>query len=64
MKEDEMKIKIKINLDQHIAISNHLEGKATKEDCDFISSFLREVHDKVFNKAAFIENLGTRFIDK
>ena len=64
MKEDVMKIKTKVNLDQFIAIGHYLEGNTSKEDCDFLASFLKDVHDEVYNKAAMLEILGNKFIDK
>lgn len=64
MKEDFIKIKIKISLEQFMAIENYLKGNLSKEDCDFLASFLKDAHDKTYNKAATLETIGNRFIDK
>ena len=64
MKEEVINIKVKVSLDQFIAIENYLAGNGSKEDCDLLASLLKNVHDKVYRKASILETIGNRFVDK
>ena len=65
MKEEVINIKVKVSLDQFIAIENYLAGNgSTKEDCDLLASLLKNIHDKVYRKASILETIGNRFVDK
>lgn len=55
-------INVKVNAHLFRLIKQFIDGKINETDKELVTDFLKEVYDTTFEKAAFLEELGSSFI--
>ena len=62
-KDESIVINCKITITEFQSINRFLNGTNNDADTETIKSILKDVHDKVYDKAAYLENLGNFFVE-
>lgn len=62
-KDESIVINCKITITEFQSINRFLNDTNDDTDTEIVKSVLKDVHDKVYNKASYLENLGNNFVE-
>lgn len=62
-KDESIVINCKITITEFQSINRFLNNTNDDTDTEIVKSILKDVHDKVYDKAAYLENLGNNFVE-
>ena len=62
-KDESIVINCKITITEFQCINRFLKGINEDADVEIVKSILKDVHDKVYDKACYLETLGNNFVE-